>query len=77
MFPLCAGIGVSHNVSLEELYAVAIYKNAVELADSYADLPNDVDRASIFINSFPCQQNVKPTSKNSYFEDTLLFCRFQ
>lgn len=56
------GIGVSKNVSLEELYAVALYKNAVELADSYADLPNDVDRASIFINSFPCQQNVKPTT---------------
>lgn len=76
-FPLCAGIGVTHNVSLEELYAVAINKEAVEIANSYADLPNDVDRASVFINSFPCQKNVKPTCKYGYFEDKLLFCRFQ
>lgn len=77
MFPLCAGIGVTNNVSLEELYAVAISKNAVELASSYADLPNAINTASLFINSFPCQQSVKPTSKYGYFEGKQLFCRFQ
>lgn len=60
---LYAGIGITNNVSVEELYAYALNPKAIEFVDSYGSLGGAVNNASLYINSFPCQKSIRPTSK--------------
>lgn len=60
---LYTGIGITNNVSVEELYEYAQNSKAIEFVDSYGSLADVINNAGLYINSFPCQKNIRPTSK--------------
>lgn len=59
---LFTAIGVTSNASMDELQLIALFQNAIEVVNTYQSLVDVVQKAELFINSFPCQSSAKPST---------------